>query len=234
MAATDGLRLAAATSTRLPITPPPSADRSAARGSMLLASPIGLLLGLAIGVAAQVLVNTTPAPGLLAALLALGALAWFTRARTLDALVDAFGVIALIIVFLAQVVAFAALLDTGAGGGSLLIALVVGRVAMMLATTPRVPAARPDGLGSFVAGSVPTWAALLITAGWLALFAGFVSRAHGPLAGLWTAISVVGGLAMGWWLTRLAVRRFGGITGDVLGAVCEVTTATVLVLLVVT
>lgn len=220
--------------TRLPVPAPTTVDVRAARGAMLLSTPIGLILGLVVGIAAQLLVNLTATPGLLAAVLALGALAWFTRARALDALAGAFGMVPLVVVFLAQVVAFAELLDTGAGGGSLLIALVVGRVAMMLATTRGIPAARRDGLGAAVAGSVSPWAAWLITVGWLALFAGSVSRAHGPLAGLGTAISVLGGLAMGWWLTRLAVRRLGGITGDVLGSVCEAATATVLVLLVVT
>lgn len=255
---TDGLRLAVGTFTRIPIPAPVSVDRRAARGAMLLSTPIALLLGLVIGIAAQVLVNLTATPGLLAALLAIGLLAWITRALHLDGLADTadalgsgreatgaleiarrsdigpFGVITLIVVLLAQVIAFAALLDTGAGGGSLLIALVVGRVAMMLATTPRVPAARPDGLGALVAGTVPAWAAMLIGLGWLTLFTGSVIRAHGAAAGLGTAASILGGVAVGWWLTRLAVRRLGGITGDVLGAVCEATTATVLVLLVVT
>lgn len=255
---TDGLRLAVGTFTRIPVPAPTSVGRSAARGAMLLSSPVGLVLGLVLGIGAQLLVNLTATPGLLAALLAIGLLAWITRALHLDGLADTadalgsgrdsagalevarrsdigpFGVITLIVVLLAQVIAFAALLDTGAGGGSLVIAVVVGRVAMMLATTSRVPAARPDGLGALVAGSVPTWSAALITLGWLALFAGSVVRAHGVAAGLGTAASILGGLIVGWWLTRLAVRRLGGITGDVLGAVCEAATATVLVLLVMT
>lgn len=255
---TDGLRLAVGTFTRIPVPAPATVDRRAARGAMLLSTPIALVLGLIVGIAAQVLVNLTATPGLLAALLAVGLLTWTTRALHLDGLADTadalgsgrdaagaleiarrsdigpFGVITLIVVLLAQVVAFAALLDSGAGGGSLLIALVVGRVAMMLATTPRVPAARPAGLGAVVAGTVPTWAAVLVGLGWLLLFAGSVTRAHGLTAGLGTTVAILGGIAVGWWLTRVAVRRLGGITGDVLGAVCEAATATVLVLLVVT
>jgi len=44
-------------------------------------------------------------------------------------------------------------------------------------------------------------------------------------AGLIFGIALVAGLAAGVALTALAVRRLGGITGDVLGAQVEITTA---------
>lgn len=255
---TDGLRLALGTFTRIPVPPPAQVDRSAARGAMLLASPIGLLLGLALGITAQVLVNVTPTPGILAATLALGALAWLTRGLHLDGLADTadalgsgrpaaqaldiarrsdigpFGVVTVVLVLIAQIAALASLLDTGAGGGSLVIALVIGRVAMTLAVTPRIPPARPEGLGAAVAGSVPAWAAWAITLGWLALFTGSVVRAHGASSGLGTAVAILGGLLVAHLVVRKARRRLGGITGDVLGATCELATTAVLVLLVIT
>ncbi|MFY9888485.1 MAG: adenosylcobinamide-GDP ribazoletransferase, partial [Streptosporangiaceae bacterium] len=39
------------------------------------------------------------------------------------------------------------------------------------------------------------------------------------------AVEIAAGLAVSLALTALAVRRLGGITGDVLGALAEVTTA---------
>lgn len=41
--------------------------------------------------------------------------------------------------------------------------------------------------------------------------------------------AVLAGLTAAWALRRRAVRRLGGITGDVLGALVEVATATALV-----
>jgi adenosylcobinamide-GDP ribazoletransferase len=43
------------------------------------------------------------------------------------------------------------------------------------------------------------------------------------------AVAVASGLICSVLLTTLATRRFGGITGDVLGAVAEITTAACLV-----
>jgi len=255
---TDGLRLAVGTFTRLPVPPPERVDAQAARGAMLLSSPIGLLLGLILGITAQVLVNATDSPGLLGAALAVAALAWITRALHLDGLADTvdglgsgrdpagaldiarrsdigpFGVVALVLMLVIQTIAFGALLDTGAGGGSFVIAIVMGRVAMMMTATRGVPAARADGLGAAVAGTVPAWATWLITLGWLLLFCGSVTRSHGAAAGAGTAVAILGSILATVWLIGIARRRFGGITGDVIGAAGEIATTVVLVLLVVT
>ena len=52
--------------------------------------------------------------------------------------------------------------------------------------------------------------------------------AGGPLG--WTLpLAVVAGLAVGFGLERHAVRRLGGITGDVLGALAEVAATVTLV-----
>jgi adenosylcobinamide-GDP ribazoletransferase len=46
----------------------------------------------------------------------------------------------------------------------------------------------------------------------------------------WTLpVGVTAGLAVAFGLERHAVRRLGGITGDVLGALCEVATTVALV-----
>ena len=223
---------------------------------MLLAPLVGLALGLVVGVPAQVLAHLTPAPGILVATLAIAALAWLTRALHLDGLADTadalgsgrpaadalaiarrsdigpFGVVTVVLVLLVQVAALAALLDSGAAGGSLAVALVTARLAIAVACARGVPAARADGLGAAVAGSVPRAALAAWIVAWLALAAMSVGAAHGLGAAAATAAAVAGGLLAGAIVTRLAVRRLGGVTGDVLGAVTEVVAAVVLVILV--
>ena len=252
----DALRLAIGTLTRIPVPAPRTVDRRVAGRAMLLAPLVGLLLALVIGVPAQVLVNLTPVGGLLGAALAVAALAWLTRALHLDGLADTadalgsgrpaadaleiarrsdigpFGVVTLVLVVLVQVAALADLLDRGAGAGSLVIAVVTGRLALTLACLRGIPAARPDGLGAVVAGSVPRAAGLAVALLWLALAVASVGREHGLAAGVATGGAVVGGLLAATVVVHLARRRLGGITGDVLGATAEITTAVVLVILV--
>ncbi len=252
----DSLRLAVGTLTRIPVPAPRTVDRRVAGRAMLLAPLVGLLLALAVGVPAQVLVNLTPVGGLLGAALAIAALAWLTRALHLDGLADTadalgsgrpaqdalaiarrsdigpFGVVVLVLVLLVQVAALADLLDTGAGAGSLVVAVVTGRLALTLACLRGIPAARPDGLGAVVAGSVPRAGGLAVALAWLAIAVASVGREHGLGAGLATGGAVIGGLLAATVLVRIARRRLGGITGDVLGATAEITTATVLVILV--
>lgn len=254
----DGWRLAIGTFTRIPVPAPSSVGRSQARAAMLLGPAVMLIPTAVVGVLAQVLVNTTSTPGLLAAALAVSVLAWLTRALHLDGLADTadalgsgrpasqaldiarrsdigpFGVVTLVLVLLLQVIALGDLLDRGAGAGAVVIAVVTGRAAMAISCTPAFPAARPDGLGATVAGSVPTWAAWLTALGWTLLFAGAVGRAHGSEAALSTALSIAIGVAVGVVLSVIARRRLGGITGDTLGAAGELAATGVLVMLVVT
>ncbi len=252
----DSLRLAIGTLTRIPVPAPRTVDRRVAGRAMLLAPLVGLLLALVIGVPAQVLVNVTPVGGLLGAVLAVAALAWLTRALHLDGLADTadalgsgrpaadalaiarrsdigpFGVATLVLVVLVQVAALADLLDRGAGAGSIVIAVVTGRLAVTLACLRGIPAARPDGLGAVVAGSVPRAGGLVVALVWLALATAAVGREHGLGAGLATGGAVLGGVLAAAVVVRTARRRLGGITGDVLGATAELTTAAVLVILV--
>lgn len=252
----DSVRLAVGTLTRIPVPAPRTVDRRVAGRAMLLAPVVGLLLSLVVGIPAQVLVNVSPVGGLLGAALAVAALAWLTRALHLDGLADTadalgsgrpaadalavarrsdigpFGVVTLVLVLLVQVVALADLLDRGAGAGSLVIAIVTGRLALTLACLRGIPAARPDGLGALVAGSVPRSAGVGVALAWLALAAASVGAEHGGAAGLATGGAVIGGLLAAGLVVRLARRRLGGITGDALGAMAEITAAVVLVILV--
>jgi adenosylcobinamide-GDP ribazoletransferase len=95
-----------------------------------------------------------------------------------------------------------------------------------------VPAARPDGLGALVAGTVrPAIAAAVTLAAGAAAGAAVAISATATTGRLgWTLpLAVLAGLAAARLLERHAVRRLGGITGDVLGALAEVAATVTLV-----
>ncbi len=77
-----------------------------------------------------------------------------------------FGVITLLFALLAQVAALGELYAQSWGHGVLaaVTAAVTARCALTLASRTGVPAARPEGLGAAVAGTVPAGAALLCAA----------------------------------------------------------------------
>ena len=139
------------------------------------------------------------------------------------------GVATLVLVILAQVAAVAALPRGLPGACGLILAAVTGRVSMLLATGTR--AARPGGFGALVAGR--TWVAGRVLAAALLLAA---AAGGGLLLGGWPAAlrglaAALAGLAAGAVLRRIARRRLGGMTGDVFGAVNELSTAAVLLCL---
>jgi adenosylcobinamide-GDP ribazoletransferase len=92
-----------------------------------------------------------------------------------------------------------------------------------------VPSARLDGLGAHVAGSV----ALPVAAGCALLVAAAGAVAVQVDGGdAWRGVAaVLLGLTVALALERHAVRRLGGITGDVLGALVETATTVALVVL---
>lgn len=136
------------------------------------------------------------------------------------------GAAALVLTLLVQGSALAALLPTAAGTALAVVALLGSRLTLAWGCWARVPVARPEGLGAAVGGSVPTAWATLATAAALA-----VAGVAGRLAGTsWYAgpLCVVVGLLGAALVLRTAVRRLGGITGDVLGAGVEVALAAAL------
>lgn len=197
---------------------------------------------------------------ILAAALTIALLAVLTRAMHLDGLADTadglgsgkpaadalevmrrgdvgpFGVVTLVLVLLVQVLALAELVAGGLGFGGLLLALVVSRLALPLLCSRGIPAARPDGLGQVVAGTVSrgrlagsfALAGLvlvplaLVSPGWHALSSGVVIRA---------AVVAGGALLVAGLLARRAMSRLGGVTGDVLGAAVEIAFTVALVVL---
>jgi adenosylcobinamide-GDP ribazoletransferase len=63
------------------------------------------------------------------------------------------------------------------------------------------------------------------------LAAGAAAVVSGPAAALRAAVAVLAGLLAAELLRRIAVRRLGGLTGDVFGALIEVAAATALLAL---
>ena len=243
----SGLRLSVTLLTVIPLRGPAAEPRRATvAAAMTWAPAVGLLLG---SVAAAVLVTADRLFGagpLTAAGLAVAALALLTRGLHLDGLADLadglgsgqpaaialdimrrsdigpFGIVTLVLTLVIQVGALAH--AEGAGGGrgpaALIAAVVTGRLALTWACRRGVAAARQEGLGALVAGTVRPAVAAGITLAVLAAAVCVLSTGYTlPLA-------VVAGLAAAFALQRHAVRRLGGITGDVLGALIE-TAATV-------
>jgi adenosylcobinamide-GDP ribazoletransferase len=183
------------------------------------------------------------APPLLAGLLAVALLALLTRGMHLDGLADTadglgcygppsraleimksggagpFAVVVLVVTVGIQAVGFGA-----EPWPAVLLAVFLGRVAFAWCCRRSVPAARPSGLGALVAGSQSVLVPVLWTV--LALAAGLVAVPAKPWLG---PLAVLLATAVVLLLLRHTRRRFGGITGDVLGAACELATTVVLV-----
>jgi adenosylcobinamide-GDP ribazoletransferase len=268
--ARDGLRLALGTLTALPVPPPAAVDRSRAGLAMALAPLVALLPGTATALVAATALWLGLDP-LVAAALALGTLALSTRGLHLDGLADTAdglaasydraralevmrrgnsgpaGVASVVLLLAVQFAAMAQALRV-VGPAAVVVAVVAGRLVLPLLCARGVPAARPEGLGAAMAGSVPralVAAVALTVVGGAGLALAFVSwqlpivgraadQAGPPAPG--TAFIVgasavaVAALVAG-LLGRRAVRRFGGVTGDVLGAGVEAGTAAALVVL---
>ncbi|GAA2157826.1 adenosylcobinamide-GDP ribazoletransferase [Kitasatospora kazusensis] len=222
-------------------------DRPTAGRAMLCAPLVGLVLGAAAAGAGAL--AAWRGGGLLGAVAALSVLAGLTRGLHLDGLADVadglgsgkpaedalrimkqsdigpFGVLTLVLVLLAQTAALAGQFDVSPWRGALavLTAAVTARCALAWGCLRSVPAARPGGLGAMVAGTVPLAGALAVTA----VSALALAATSDPLP----PVAVVVGTCCAGLLLRRCVRRFDGITGDVLGAMAETAATAALVLL---
>ena len=148
------------------------------------------------------------------------------RDKTLAIMKDArSGPMAIIAIVLLLLIKFATL-QVGVAHQAwamLVVTPALGRAAILwlLLTTPYV---RPGGIGMIYANHLPRTACLLLLLAGSAVSL-WVFGWDGIILLLWLGASLL-------CLRQGLVRRLGGITGDTLGAACELTEATVLVMLV--
>ena len=255
----DAARLSLGTLTVLPAGVPSRVDREIGGRAMVLAPAVGVLVG---GIAAAVVVLAQlvkPDADLLAAVLGVLVVAGLSGGLHLDGLADfadalgsrrdretmlrimkqsdigPFGVVAIVGVLLLDVAALTACLQADFGWQALLIATAASRLTLPWSCRTSIPAARPDGLGSFVAATVRPLTATLTTAAVLAaaialswLASPAVLRSSGTAGAV--LLAVLTSLLIG----RRAVRALGGTTGDVLGATVEMALPVALVTLALT
>jgi adenosylcobinamide-GDP ribazoletransferase len=237
-------------------------------GTLLTIPPNGSLFF--VGGAHEASPRISPWSPMVAAVAVVAILAALTRAMHLDGLADVadglgsgkrgddalavmrrsdlgpFGVVTLVLALFFQVMACVELVQSLSGLAGIVVALVLSRLVLPVLCLSGIPAARPDGLGSAVAGSVSRRAlavavglsllCVLLVVGLTALvepvaLGGLTgaSSFHNPVrhvVGVIVAPTVVTGL-----FARHCLRRFGGVSGDVLGACAELTFTTCLVVL---
>jgi adenosylcobinamide-GDP ribazoletransferase len=221
-------------------------------GALLWLPAVGALVGAAAALPTAAISAWEPHADLLGAVLAVAALALLTRCLHLDGLADTadglgsgapaaraleimrqsdigpFGVVVLIFVVGADVASLVSL----QGGpwtpvGVLAAAAATGRVAAVHAAVRGVGSARESGFGSIVANHVSVAAAVAWTVGVLGLGAAVAVALSIPVG--WILVPQVIALTAAHLFRLHVVRRLGGVTGDVFGALIEAGTAVTLI-----
>lgn len=241
-----GPRLALSWLTILPVRGPSDIGRPEAKRAISSTPLVGALLG---AITATLLwgLESAALPGALSGFLAVSTLTLLTRGMHIDGLADTadglgcygsperarevmrsgsagpFGVAALVLILAVQAVSFGTLADAHRWP-AVVLAVAAGRVAVVVACRVDVRAASDTGFGALVASTqsrrvVVVWSAITVFA---AVPAVDDRWWQGPVV-------VALALAAGVVAVRHCVQRFAGISGDVLGAVLEVTTTIVLV-----
>lgn len=219
-------------------------DRSAARRAIALSPVVGGLLGGGAAGLAWVL-RLVELPSMLVGLVCVAFLLLMTRGMHIDGLADTmdglgcygpperarevmrsggagpFGVAAVVVAIAAQAAAFGTLAYSGRWL-AIVGAVVAGRIAVVIACGWRMGAAAPDSrFGGLVAesqflGTEFAWALVVLP---------FLTIVALPEQHWWipTTIAAFVPLLASVLLVRHCVRRFGGLSGDVLGAALEVT-----------
>lgn len=223
-------------------------DRRAAAAAVRWFPLVGAGLGAVAGLPAAAVTHWASHAVLLGGVLAIFAIVLATRGLHLDGLADTAdglasrapaeqaleimrrsdigpsGVLAIMLVLLVDVAAIASV-----GGGTwrpvaaLAVAAATGRAAAVAAAHRRIPSARRSGFGRYVAGSQST---AIVGAEILAVLgfgAGLAAAVDASVAGWLAAQSAALAVAAAFLLH--VQRRLGGVTGDVFGALVEITTA---------
>ncbi|NUS45460.1 MAG: adenosylcobinamide-GDP ribazoletransferase [Mycobacteriaceae bacterium] len=238
---TAALRLTLSWLTVLPVRGPERVDRAVAGPAIALAPLVGALLGAAATGVAWLVHDRLPAT--LVGLLTVAVLLSATRGMHIDGLADTadglgsyaaperareimrsgsagpFGVAAVVLSIGVQAAAFGALADAHRWL-ALGCAVAAGRVAVVMACRTGWPAAEGSGFGAMVAETQSTTRYL----GWSAVL--WAASACALPDGRWAAqgtLAAIVPLLAAWMLARHCVRRFGGMSGDVLGAAVELT-----------
>jgi adenosylcobinamide-GDP ribazoletransferase len=228
--------------TVLPVRRHVELTREGAAAALRWLPLVGAALGAVAGLPLAAVREWAPHAQLLGAVLSVCLVVLLTRALHLDGLADTadglgsrapaaraleimrrsdigpFGVLAIALVVLADVAALAALPGgTWAPVAALALAAAAGRVAVLAAASRGVPPAHADGFGAFVAGSV---AAPVLAAEVVLLLAAAAARRE--VAGV---VAPAAALLVCVLFVAHVVRRLGGVTGDVFGALIELGTA---------
>jgi adenosylcobinamide-GDP ribazoletransferase len=242
----DGLKLALGTLTAIKVPAPTRIDRQVA-GTAITLAPFTQLPLVCLLLAWGWVVIEAPVPPLVAAATTLVAITLATRGMHLDGLADTAdglsasydraksldvmrrgnigpsGVAAVTLVLLVEGAALASLLTTERGIVLICLSLVASRQVLAWGCAVGVPSARPKGMGATFAGSVQR---AVVGLGFVLLLgiSALVTHWSGPT--WWTGPVTIGCAALGGVaVIRRACLRFGGITGDVLGTVIEVSFA---------
>jgi adenosylcobinamide-GDP ribazoletransferase len=248
------VRLAVSTFTVVPVAAVPAAsiDRTVAGLAMAIAPGFGAALG-AIQAGVAVGMQRLVAPPLVTGTVAVATGLLLTRGLHLDGLADTidglgaytsrpraleimkapgvgpFAVAAVVLDLVGQAAAIGAL--SSRAWLTVVCAMTAvgaaGRLAAGYGCRRGVAAARPDGMGALVAGTVGRPA--LLAGGLGVLLLAWPAVPGRPLQG---PVSMLVALVVAAVVGGHAVRRFGGVTGDVLGALVEIATTIALVGLV--
>lgn len=253
----DAIRMALGTLTAVPVAAPSRIDRRIAGWAMGLAPLAALPLAL-LAVLVVLVGELVRLPALVTATLVVAATAGGSRGLHLDGLADTadglsaagkpspdarttsleimrrgdvgpLGAATLVLVLIAQCAALMAAVAAGHGATAAALGILAGRGVVSACCARGVPTARPEGLGAMVAGTVPIVLAVLVA---LILVAAAIVAPGLPW---WQGpVAVLAAYLLALTLLARCLRRFGGLTGDVLGACAETASTAALVVTAIT